>query len=245
MVKHLIRAFGSIATLGLALSLTGCNAEGLTIGGQRGVPLADLDLSGNAAPEITLLGPDNVHVVTGERLAISVDGDPAVKDRLRFVLRDGKLGIGRKDNAWSSDAVANVTVTVPSTQRLILAGSGTIDADKVRGDKAGITIAGSGTVHAPRIEAANLAVEVLGSGTLQAGGKVDSLKLTLAGSGEAKMDGLGAGSAKVDVAGSGRASFASDGAVEANIMGSGEVRVKGRATCKVSAMGSGKLVCTP
>ena len=28
-------------------------------------------------------------------------------------------------------------------------------------------------------------------------------------------------------------------------MGSGEVRVIGRATCKVTAMGSGKLVCEP
>jgi hypothetical protein len=28
-------------------------------------------------------------------------------------------------------------------------------------------------------------------------------------------------------------------------MGSGEVRVKGRAQCKVTTMGSGKLVCEP
>lgn len=207
--------------------------------------MGELDLSGNAAPEITLLGPDTVRIVTGNRLAISVEGDPAVKDKLRFVLHNGKLGIGRDGNGWNTDTVATITVTVPVAHQIVLAGSGTIDADTLSGDAVGVTIAGSGTVRSPHIAARNLDVQVLGSGRLQAAGQARTLDLTLAGSGEADMAALNAGNAKVDIAGSGSAGFASDGAVEANIMGSGQVRVKGRATCKVSAMGSGKLVCEP
>jgi len=245
MLKHLIRSLGGVAGLGLAFALAGCDADGLTIDGHRGVPLAELDLSGKAATEITLLGPDSVHVVTGDKLAITVEGDPAVKDKLRFVLRDGKLGIGRDGNGWNSDSVANVTVMVPAANHIVLAGSGTIEADSLAGDAVGVTIAGSGTVRSPRIAARTLSVEVIGSGNLQAGGQAGALDLTVAGSGEADMSKVMAGRAKVDIAGSGNARFASDGPVEANIMGSGEVRVKGRATCKVSAMGSGKLVCEP
>ena len=71
------------------------------------------------------------------------------------------------------------------------------------------------------------------------------MKLVLAGSGAAEMDGLSVDDATVDVAGSGKARFASNGQVKANITGSGEVRVFGRATCKVKSLGSGKLICQP
>ena len=39
--------------------------------------------------------------------------------------------------------------------------------------------------------------------------------------------------------------FASDGTVSATIMGTGDVHVKGRAQWKVTAMGTGKLMCEP
>ena len=88
-------------------------------------------------------------------------------------------------------------------------------------------------------------MDVVGSGKIVAAGTAKSLKLTIAGSGDARLDALKVDEAKVDIAGSGSAAFASDGTVKAKIMGSGEVRVIGRATCKVTAMGSGKLVCEP
>lgn len=246
MMKQLVRSLGGVVALGLAFSLGGCETGAApTFNGHRGVPLADLDLSGNSAPEITLLGPDAVKVITGGRLAISVEGDQAVKDRLRFVLRDGKLGIGRQDNGWNSEGIATVTVIVPDVRDLVLAGSGTIDVDALRGDKVGVTVAGSGTVQAQRVDAGQLDVAVLGSGTLKATGQAQTLGLKIAGSGAADMANLDAANAKVDVAGSGDARFASNGNVDANIMGSGEVRVRGRATCKVTAMGSGRLVCEP
>ena len=58
-------------------------------------------------------------------------------------------------------------------------------------------------------------------------------------------DALRVEDAKVSIAGSGDGAFASDGRVNASIVGSGEVRVIGRATCKVSSVGSGRLVCQP
>ncbi len=246
MLKDLARALGGIALVGMALASAGCEGTSFNIEGTKGVPLAELDLSGKAPEEITLLGPDKVRVIQGDKLAIVVDGDQGVKDRLRFVLDDGKLGIGR--DRWKSgdaDGVATISVTVPEARRLVLAGSGSIDADALRGENVGVTIAGSGTVNAASVGAGEFKVEVLGSGALNATGKARTLKLTVAGSGAADMPGLSAESADVDVAGSGNASFASDGNVKANIMGSGTVRVKGRATCKVSSMGSGKLVCEP
>lgn len=246
MFKDIARTLAGVAFVGLAAALSGCDAASVTIDGAKGVPLSQLDLSTKTPDVITLLGPDHVRITRGQALAITVDGDNAIKDKLRFTLKDGKLGIARE--TWKSsdgDGTVTVNVTVPAAREVVLAGSGQIDVDALTGDTARITIAGSGLVDAPGIDAREFKVDVVGSGKLRAAGKAETLKVTVAGSGDAAMEGLTAGSARIDVAGSGNTRFASDGEVRADIMGSGEVRVKGRATCKVSSMGSGKLVCEP
>ena len=247
MLKDFTRTLVGIAIIGLAAAVSGCDAASITIDGAKGVPLAQLDLSGKAPEEITLLGPDRVHIARGDSLTITVEGEQPVKDKLRFTLKDGNLGIAR--DSWKTDGgdngVATINVTVPDARELVLAGSGQIDIDSLEAEKAKLTIAGSGTINATAIATKELKVDVVGSGKLRGAGKVDTLEMTIAGSCDAQLDGLNAGSAKIDVAGSGNTRFASDGEVKANIMGSGEVRVKGRATCKVSSMGSGRLVCEP
>lgn len=246
MIKDIARTLGGIAVAAVALSLSACNGSTVEINGMKGVPLAQLDLSAKAPEEITLLGPDTVRVVQGDKLAITVEGNQDAKDRLRFVLKDGKLAIGRE--GWKiggSDDLATIQVTVPAAKRLVMAGSGTMHADVLRGEAATVSIAGSGDIDVPLVDTQDLKVEVIGSGDLKAGGKAKSLKISLAGSGSADLAGLTADEAKVEIAGSGDARFASDGQVKADIMGSGSVKVKGRAQCKVNTMGSGTLTCEP
>lgn len=246
MIKDIARTLGGIAIAAVALSLSACDGATVEIGGMKGVPLAQLDLSAKAPEEITLLGQDNVRIVQGDKLAITVEGSQNIKDKLRFVLKDGKLAIGRE--GWhiaGTGELATINVTVPAAKRLVMAGSGTIHADALRGETGSISIAGSGDIEVPFVEVQDLNVEVIGSGDLKAGGKVKSLKISLAGSGTADLAGLTAEEAKVEIAGSGDARFASDGQVNANIMGSGSVKVKGRAQCKVNTMGSGTLTCEP
>ena len=243
MFKDLFRALASVAVLGIATSLSGCDGN-ITIDGLKGVPLAELDLSGAAPREVALLGPDKVHLITGDKLAISVDGDDAAKARLRFAINDGKLSVSRdhwKMGEGSSTATVNVTMPAPS--KLIMAGSGQIDADALTGDDANITIAGSGSISSPKTNVGKLKIDIAGSGTARAAGTARELRSNIAGSGSADLAGLKVGQADITVAGSGNASFASDGDVKATIMGSGEVRVTGHAKCTVKSMGSGRLVC--
>lgn len=249
MIKDIARTLAGVAVAAVALSLSACDGATVTLNGMgamKGVTLAELDLTAQAPEEITLLGPDTVRIVEGPKLAIKVDGQQDAKDRVRFVLKDGKLAIGR--DGWKlggNDDLATIEVTVPAARRLVMAGSGTMQAAVLRGDKASISIAGSGDIDVPAVDTQELKVEVVGSGDLKAAGKTRALKVSIAGSGSATMEGLSAEDAKVEIAGSGDARFASDGQVKADIMGSGEVRVKGRAQCKVNAMGSGTLICEP
>ncbi len=246
MIKDIARTLAGIAATAMAFSLSACDGMTVTVDDAPGVPLAKLDLSAKAPEEITLLGPDTVQVVQGDTLAIKVDGSDSIKDRLRFTLKDSKLAIGRE--GWkigSSNDRATIEVTVPAATRLIMAGSGTIRADALRGPTTSVSIAGTGNIEVPSVDTDALKVEVIGSGDFKASGKAKSLKVSIAGTGSADLAALTTDSADVEIAGTGDASFASDGTVSATIMGTGDVHVKGRAQCKVTAMGTGKLICEP
>ena len=243
---HFAKAMGPIIAVALAAGVAGCDGlkgTNVSINGEEGKPLAELDMSGTAPDEIVLAGPDEIRVTTGEKLAITVEGDQAVKDQLRFSIKDGSLALHRKGEMFGSgSAIAIINVTMPAPKEVVMAGSGKITAANLA-NKANVTVAGSGTIETTAIAGESLDLTIAGSGNFRAVGNVKTLDLTIAGSGSAQMDALRVDKADVSIAGSGSTAFTSDGEVEASIMGSGNVTVKGRARCTLSSMGSGKLVC--
>jgi Putative auto-transporter adhesin, head GIN domain len=239
---HVLKALAPVLAVALAASVAGCDKATIKINGEEGKKLADLDLSGKAPDELVLLGPDEVDVKQGDKLAITVDGYPDAVAAVRFALSEGSLSILRENESWSGKGRALVHVTMPAPREVTIAGSGTVKAEALA-PGAKVTIAGSGLVEATSVSGDSLDITLPGSGSVRAAGNVGRLDLTILGSGSAYLDAVKAGKAKVTIAGSGGAAFASDGEVEATIMGSGTVTVKGRARCKVSAMGSGTLVC--
>lgn len=237
-----MKFWSGLAIAATATLLSACNGN-FDMPGSNGVPLADLDYDGATPTEISLAGPDRVIVTSGKTLTIDVEGPAGVTEDLRFDLDDDELEIGR-EGKWRKGGTATIRVTMPTPKSVSMAGSGTIELDRLgTGGEAEVSIAGSGTSKIGRIDARELEVSVAGSGSLTAAGKADSLDLSIAGSGDLDMAQVKVGSADISIAGSGDAVFASDGNVEASIMGSGTVEVFGNAKCKVSAMGSGELKC--
>lgn len=243
-LNQFLRALGPVVALAAMGAASGCSKGHTTFrfNGSEGVPLGRLDLGGEAPHEVVLLGPDTLVLATGERLAVRVEGPDAVTQNLRFALADGSLAILRDPEAPKTEGKATVHVTMPPAAKLVLAGSGRIEADGLASD-AEVVVAGSGLVETPQVDARKLSVSIAGSGRYTAGGTAEELDLSIAGSGRGRLDALKAGRATVSLAGSGSAAFASDGDVDASIMGSGEVTVRGSARCKVSSVGSGRLVC--
>ncbi|MCV0383263.1 MAG: DUF2807 domain-containing protein [Erythrobacter sp.] len=215
----------------------------MNVGDSDGVPLAELDLAGPPPTELVLAGPDRVIVTDGDALDIDVSGDADAVELVRFTLKDGTLGIGRKNGSWRDTGTALVRVTMPSPRNFSIAGSGEVEAASLSGDDAGINLAGSGKLRIARVAAGKLEANIAGSGSVDASGQAERLDLNIMGTGALRMAGLHAEEANVSIAGSGEGEFASDGEVEANIAGSGTVVVHGRARCTVNAVGSGKLVC--
>lgn len=225
-----------------AAGLAACDGVNIEIEGD-GVPLAELDMTGDAPTEVALAAPDTVVITAGDEFTIDVEGSDEARDRMRFALEDGTLAIHRENGSdWSDADKATINIMMPAPGALIMAGSGTMSTDAM-GARAEITSAGSGTLTASGIAAERFEVTIAGSGTVTASGTTDDLELTVAGSGSADLSDMQVGDAEVTVAGSGDAAFASDGRVEASIVGSGTVRVSGSAQCTVESVGSGDLIC--
>lgn len=243
-LDRFFRTIGPFVALAAMGRLAGCDRVNVNFDGEEGVPLAELDLSGEPPTSVTLMGPDTVAITDGEEFAITVDGDEEAAARLRFALKDGSLGIMREPETWGrgDGGTATVRITMPAPRKLALAGSGRMSSERLAHD-AEVAIMGSGTLETPHVDADTLEVAIAGSGTYSAAGSAARLELSVAGSGSGRMQGLRAGNAEINIAGSGDAVFASDGEVEANIMGSGRVTVRGSARCRVHSMGSGSLVC--
>lgn len=252
-----------LAVFPMALGLAGCYNMEVTINGEEGVPLSDLDLGGAAPVELILAASDNVILTEGDTLSIEVEGSDDAKAAVRFVVEDNVLGITREEDFWDEDDQATIRVTMPAPRDVTLTGSGSITAQGLAenadvsvlgsGSYTGgdtevnsldITIGGSGSAKFSSLLAERLEVTLGGSGGVKAAGSAESLELTLAGSGSADLAELKADDAEISIAGSGSVTLQSDGTVEANIMGSGSVRVKGDVDCTENAMGSGSLRCS-
>jgi hypothetical protein len=250
MLDKLLKAVAPVAAVAvagaLASSTAGCKGNVSIDGLDGGVPLDELDMSGDAPNALLVAAPVEVVLKSGKTLKIAAKGDDEVIERLRFSNKDGKLAIstdgGNWGNNWGGGGKAVLNVTMPAPKSISIAGSGSVSAPAMA-KEADINIAASGSVAVKKVAAGSLTISIAGSGSVKAAGSAEKLELNIAGSGGAQMDKLTAEKAEITVAGSGSTVFASDGKVKANIMGSGDVRVIGRADCTVSSMGSGSLKC--
>lgn len=241
--QNMKKGASALAALALGASLSGC-AYINDWGEVEGVPLAELDMSGDAPSEITLAGPDKVMIAEGDTLTITLEGDDEAGDALRFDRDGNRLTIARDSKIYDGSRPAIVRMTMPAPGALGIAGSGTIEAASMA-STAEIEIAGSGAITVDSIEADRLDVEIAGSGDVMAAGTASVLSIEIAGSGDVRLAELTADDVSVEIAGSGNVSLASNGKVDAEIAGSGDVVVVGSATCTVSTAGSGSLTCRP
>lgn len=228
------------AALALIAPLAACDSE-MEINGQKGVPLAEVELAGPPPEEVVLASGDKVIVTDGDTFTIKVEGSDT--ESLRFERDERTIGITREDG-WNGNQTATIRITMPPPSELIIAGAGEINAQSLA-SQADVFIGGSGTVTFGKVAIDSLEINIGGKGDVKGSGAAKRLEVTVGGSGNVALAGLKADRAEVSIGGNGDVAFASDGNVEANIAGSGDVKVTGNAKCTINALGSGTLTCSP
>ena len=243
LTRQIVKRAAPIAALALGAALSGC-AYVNDWEDVRGVPLAELDTSGEAPTHISLAGPDKVVISEGDSLTITIEGNSDAGEALRFDRDGNRLSIARDRKVYDGSGSATVLMTMPAPGELSIAGSGRIESATLA-RTAELEIAGSGAISVESVEADRLEVEIAGSGDVLAAGTASVLSVEIAGSGDVRLGDLNADDVSVSIAGSGNVTVASNGTVDASIAGSGDVVVNGSATCSVSSAGSGSLTCRP
>ena len=242
MIHARLHRFAPAALVALSVTLAGCDGGNMEINGQKGVPLAEVEIAGPPPSEIVLSSGDTLIVTEGNTFSLKVEG--ADTESLRFVRDKEVIGVTR-EKGWNGESSAVIRVTMPAPKEIVIAGSGTVETPSLA-STAEINIGGSGTVSFGKIAADKLGINIGGNGTVNGGsGTAKSLEIVIGGSGEINMPQIKADKAEVTIGGSGDVAFASDGTVEANIGGAGDVNVTGNAKCTLQSFGSGELNCTP
>ena len=196
--------------------------------------------------KLKALGPDNIVFVTSSAFSIKAAGSAKAIATLRYKVDGDSIIIGRKKGSWFGEEGEGVTITVtaPSLSEASLAGSGDFSADKMTGDDVVVKIAGSGQLKVDSVTAKKLESKIAGSGGALLSGKVDSVDISVAGSGNFDARKLTATDADVSIAGSGDIRLTATGKVDANVAGSGNIEITGGAKCSSKSMGSGSINCS-
>ena len=171
-----------------------------------------------------------------DNLIVEVDGN---------VLKVHPKGASGIHWGWG-DAKSKIelTITVPSLRGAELAGSGGIRIDKVSGDGFDGAVAALGGLTVDQVDVGSLKLGIAGSGDAKAVGKARTVAYDIAGSGGIDGKGVVAEDADVSIAGSGGVSVHATKTASVSIAGSGDVDVTGGAKCNTSKMGSGNVHCS-
>ena len=175
--------------------------------------------------------------------SVTVETDDNLQALVETRVEDGMLRIRpAKRNLNLRTRNLKIVVTARQIERLSLGGSGTIDADVLRGKRLDLDVGGSGKIQIARLEAETVSASVAGSGDLRAdGGAVRELSVSIGGSGDVDLGKIAADSARVSIAGSGDATVWAKNDLRASIAGSGDVGYYGDPKVSRSVAGSGEV----
>jgi hypothetical protein len=179
-----------------------------------------MDWDGSDHARLNLAGQASYAPGAGDRLQAS--GDPQVLAHLR--IREGTVELDCR--GWR-DRTKDLVITLPGRNF----------------DKFGVT---GGRLILDRLDQQRLSVSIAGSGKVQANGRIEDLKLSIAGSGEMDLDRITANRGELEIAGSGtmRAGSVTIGNLEMGIAGSGRAefqQIKSR-TAEIGIAGSGTVI---
>lgn len=244
-----VRAAGRRTLLGAALAtFVACaaptTAGAWPFGGER------VEGNGNVTRQARQVGrfdgialglPGHLELRSGAAEGVTVETDDNLQPLIETVVDGGMLRIRpTRRNLDLRTKTLRIVVTARQVERLSLGGSGTIDADALRGRALRIELGGSGKVRVRSMEGDTLSVSVGGSGDLQAdGGKVGEVSVSIGGSGDVDLGRVEAERASVSIGGSGDVTLWARNALSMSIAGSGDVHYYGDPKLRRSIAGSG------
>ncbi len=190
---------------------------------------------------VSLSLPATMELRIGNTESVTIETDDNLLPLIDTVIENGTLKIRpTKRNSILHTRSMKIVVVAKEVERLSLGGSGSIDADALRGKKLSFDLGGSGSIRLKGVEGDAVAINLGGSGNFKSGGgKAGSLSVSIGGSGDVDMGLVQTNDTSVSLAGSGTALVWANSGLSVTIAGSGDVNYYGDPKVSRSVVGSG------
>ena len=177
---------------------------------------------------VALNVPGTVELRIGNTEGVTIETDDNILPLIETAVENGTLRIrpARRSSNLHPTALT-IVVHARQVERVSVGGSGTINADGLRGDKLRFDVGGSGSINAGKLDARSVSVAIGGSGNFKAGGRTEQLSASIGGSGNIAAGRLAANNVQVSIGGSGEAEVWARDNLAISIGGSGEVSYYG------------------
>ena len=191
-----------------------------------------------------------VEVVTRAPVSAVATGPQDALDRLSVEARDGKLVISERQFAGDEKrrgprGPVTVRVNAANLRVATLSGAGSLQIDKLNGQRAMVGLRGPGRLTVGQIGTDRLQVAMIGNGTMTLGGAAKNAQMTLSGAGAVDAGGLSVDELISDSEGAGDHILRAVKSATITSRGIGKTVVLGRPTCTVRNVGSGSVTCGP
>jgi hypothetical protein len=184
----------------------------------------------------------DVEIRLGNSEGVTVETDDNILALLETVVEDGVLRIRpAKNNLRLDTRHMKVVVQARTLEKLSIAGSGNVSADRLRGENLKIDVGGSGSFSVDQLESESVAIALGGSGSLKAAGNTERLQVSIGGSGRVQVGQLQSRDATVSIGGSGQATVWAKKTLNLSVAGSGDINYYGDPQISKSIMGSGTI----
>lgn len=197
---------------------------------------------------------------------ITVQTNEAVFDALKIYVKDNTLHIDSKSGVFiendenlifeiSDNDTYSITICgsgnvnadfnpdyLFAENKLLIEGSGDINAQGIQSEKQSAVISGSGNIKVTNMQTENLRTRINGSGNTEFFGIASHADLSISGSGNINAYKLSSQQSEASISGSGNISVLAENSLNADISGSGNISYKGFPTLVSSISGSGEII---
>lgn len=184
-----------------------------------------------------------LNYITDSAYFLEIHAQQNVINQIKTQIEYGELVIKSETFFYKHDPI-KITVHAPKINSLCVSGSGKIICpDSLLNSDLKLIISGSGRIEASKIKTTLLNVQISGSGEVYLnGGYVSDLEYSISGSGKIDSEYLLSNHAKVLVSGSGNVILQVVQQLSVSISGSGTVKYHGNPQITTDINGSGKLI---
>lgn len=189
-----------------------------------------------------------VEVVTRAPVSAVATGPQDALDRLSVEARDGKLVISERQFAGDEKRPGPrgpviVRVNAANLRAATLSGAGSLQIDRLKGQRAMVGLRGPGRLTVGQIGTDRLQVAMIGNGTMTLGGAAKNAQMTLSGAGAVDAGKLAVGELVTSSEGTGDHVFQAVKSAAITTRGLGRTVVLGKPVCTVRNAGSGTVQC--